>query len=97
MTKKDIINKVFENLKKKNKHIPKTQLKNIIEALFDQIIEGVAKGDKIEVRGLGTFKVRRRRSRIVVNPKTGISSFIQERYIPYFKISKTFKKALNKK
>ncbi len=59
--------------------------------------EALTRGEKIEIRGLGTFKVRRRPSRFVKDPRTGAEIFVRERYVPTFKMGKSMKNSLNSK
>lgn len=51
----------------------------------------------MEIRGFGTFKLKRKPGRFVKNPRTGIEMYIKERYVPVFKLAKSLKKELNKK
>ncbi len=90
MKKLDIVNKVAEELK-----LPKKEVKKVVDLMFEEITKAIGKGDKVEIRGLGTFKLKRRPSRFIRNPRTGVEMFIEERYVPYFKMGKLMKRALN--
>ena len=67
----------------------------IVCATFEVMKEEILNGNKIEIRGLGTFRLKRRPGRFVRNPKTGIEVYVKEKYVPYFKLAKSLKKKLN--
>ena len=63
----------------------------IVEAIFDSIVRALRGGDKIEIRGFGSFRTRERRARIGRNPKTGERVDVPAKRIPFFKPSKELK------
>lgn len=67
----------------------------IVEAIFDSIIQALHNGDKIEIRGFGSFRTRQRQSRIGRNPKTGTRVEVPAKRIPFFKPSKELKDVVN--
>src|SRR3984893_12334111 len=67
----------------------------IVETIFESIVKSLRGGDKIEIRGFGSFRTRQRRSRIGRNPKTGARVEVPAKQIPYFKPSKELKDLLN--
>src|ERR1039458_483795 len=67
----------------------------IVEAIFDSIVRSLRKGDKIEIRGFGSFRTRQRQPRIGRNPKTGARVEVPAKKIPYFKPSKELKDVVN--
>ncbi len=67
----------------------------VVDTVFDAVIEAIRKGDKIEVRGFGSFRIRERKSRIGRNPKTGAKVDIPAKRVPYFKPSKELRDRLN--
>jgi integration host factor subunit beta len=67
----------------------------IIEAIFDSIVRAVRGGDKVEIRGFGSFRTRQRRSRVGRNPKTGARVEVPAKKIPYFNLSKELKAVVN--
>jgi integration host factor subunit beta len=67
----------------------------IVEAIFDSIVRALRAGDRIEIRGLGSFGTRQRRSRVGRNPKTGARVDVPAKRIPYFKPSKEVKDLVN--
>lgn len=67
----------------------------IVEAIFDSIVRSLRTGDKIEIRGFGSFRTRKRQPRIGRNPKTGAKVDVPAKRIPYFKPSKELKDLVN--
>src|SRR5579862_8100984 len=67
----------------------------IVETIFDSIVKSLKAGDKIEIRGFGSFRTRQRKPRIGRNPKTGTRVNVPAKKIPYFKPSKELKDLVN--
>jgi integration host factor subunit beta len=67
----------------------------IVEAIFDSVVRSLKSGEKIEIRGFGSFRTRQRQSRIGRNPKTGARVEVPSKRIPYFKPSKELKDLVN--
>src|SRR5947209_17938870 len=67
----------------------------IVEAIFDSIVRSLRTGDKIEIRGFGSFRTRQRQPRVGRNPKTGTRVEVPAKKIPYFKPSKELKDVVN--
>ena len=67
----------------------------IVEAIFDSVVRSLKSGEKIEIRGFGSFRTRERQSRIGRNPKTGARVDVPAKRIPYFKPSKELKDLVN--
>lgn len=67
----------------------------IVEAIFDSVVKALHSGDKIEIRGFGSFRTRRRQPRVGRNPKTGARVEVPAKRIPYFKPSKELKDLVN--
>ena len=90
MTKADLVEEVVRvsGLSKKDAEI-------IVNSVFSSITEALHRDDKIELRGFGSFRVRRRRSRQGRNPKTGDQVAVPEKRIPYFKPGKELKDLIN--
>lgn len=90
MTKADLIEEVSRvvEMTRKDSEV-------IVEAVFDSIVRALRSGDKIEIRGFGSFRTRERQSRIGRNPKTGDRVEVPAKRIPYFKPSKELKDLVN--
>ena len=67
----------------------------IVETIFESIVKSLRAGDKIEIRGFGSFRTRQRNPRIGRNPKTGARVEVPAKKIPYFKPSKELKDLVN--
>ncbi len=90
MTKADLIEEVsrLAELTRKDSEI-------IVETIFDSVVKSLRSGDKIEIRGFGSFRTRQRKPRVGRNPKTGARVEVPAKKIPYFKPSKELKDVIN--
>ncbi len=90
MTKADLIEEVSRvvEMTRKDSEV-------IVEAIFDSVVRSLRNGDKIEIRGFGSFRTRERRPRVGRNPKTGARVEVPAKRIPYFKPSKELKDLVN--
>jgi len=67
----------------------------IVETIFESIVKSLRSGDKIEIRGFGSFRTRQRDARVGRNPKTGARVDVPPKKIPFFKPSKELKDLVN--
>lgn len=67
----------------------------IVDTIFESIVKSLRTGEKIEIRGFGSFRTRERKSRVGRNPKTGARVEVPAKRIPYFKPSKELKDVVN--
>ena len=74
----------------------KKDAEQLVEIIFDSIISTLNKGEKIELRGFGSFRVRERNARQGRNPKTGAAVKIPAKRVAYFKPGKELKEIINK-
>ena len=90
MTKADLIDEVsgLAELTRKDSEA-------IVEIIFESIVRSLRSGDKIEIRGFGSFRTRQRKSRVGRNPKTGDRVEVPAKKIPFFKPSKELKDMVN--
>jgi integration host factor subunit beta len=86
----------FEVLHKKNNHLLKADIEQSLNSIIEHISDTLVSGNRVEIRGFGTFSVKHRNQRIGRNPKTGKSIQIDKKYHPYFRSSKLLKETLNK-
>tara|TARA_B100000965_G_C19466532_1_gene702127 strand:+ start:81 stop:359 length:279 start_codon:yes stop_codon:yes gene_type:complete len=86
----------FEVLHKKNNHLLKADIEQSLNSIIEHISDTLVSGNRVEIRGFGTFSVKHRNQRIGRNPKTGKSIQINKKYHPYFRSSKLLKETLNK-
>ena len=66
-----------------------------MNTIFDSISTALARVEKVELRGFGSFRVRRRNSRRGRNPKTGSTVSVPEKRVPFFKVGKRLKELVN--
>ena len=90
LTKADLIEEVLRATE-----LPRKESETIVETIFESIIEALQKGEKIEIRGFGSFRTRQRRGRVGRNPKTGAKVEVPAKKIPFFKPSKELKDFVN--
>jgi len=90
MTKADLVEKVANEA-----DMTKKDAEQLVEIIFDSITETLNRGEKIELRGFGSFRVRERNSRKGRNPKTGSSVDIPAKRVAYFKPGKELKELIN--
>ncbi len=67
----------------------------LVEIALGSIVEALRRGEKVELRGFGSFRVREREARRGRNPKTGAEVKIPAKQIPYFKAGKELKEIIN--
>jgi integration host factor subunit beta len=75
--------------------LPKKQAEIVVNTVFESIVETLKTGEKIELRGFGSFRIRQRDSRMGRNPKTGEKVDVPAKRIPYFKPGKELRELLN--
>jgi len=91
MTKADIVDKVAIGT-----GLTKLETEAIIEGFFKTVIESLKEGRGIEIRGFGSYKVKKKNARHARNPKTGEQVEVPEHFVPTFKFSKDFKLLVNR-
>jgi integration host factor subunit beta len=92
MTKADLIEQVAQLVE-----VTRKDSEVIVETIFDSVVRALRAGDKIEIRGFGSFRTRKRQGRIGRNPKTGDRVEVPAKTIPFFKPSKELKDLVNSK
>jgi integration host factor subunit beta len=79
-----------------NPHLRVVDVELIVTTIFDQITVALARGDRVELRDFGAFRVRRRDARIGRNPRTGEVVPVDEKAVPFFKAGKELRGRLNR-
>lgn len=92
MTKSELILRLAEM----NPHLYQRDVERIVSTVFDEISGALARGDRVELRGFGSFSVKRRGPRIGRNPRTGDTVPVAEKFIPSFKTGKELRERLNR-
>ncbi len=93
MTKADLVEQITESI---GPGITKKDCALVVDGLFNAVRGALAAGERIEIRGFGTFEVRHRKSRMARNPRTGEPVEVPARMVPHFKPSKQFRKKVVK-
>lgn len=91
MTKADIVDRVANGT-----GLTKLETEAIIEGFFKTVIEALKEGKGIEIRGFGSYRIKKKNARIARNPKTGDQVNVPEHYVPTFKFSREFKEMVDK-
>jgi integration host factor subunit beta len=93
MLKSELVLKVA----KRHSELRLHEIEKIVNAILDTITEALARGDRVELRGFGTFAVKKRDARTGRNPRTGEAVPVTEKLVPAFKTGKEMRQRLNAK
>jgi DNA-binding protein HU-beta len=75
--------------------LTKVETEAVVDGFISTVINSLKEGKNIEIRGFGSFKVKKRRGRMARNPRTGEQVRVEEHYVPLFKVSKELKAIVN--
>lgn len=92
MTRRELAEKLsqrFDNLNQRDAEV-------IVKEVFNCMREALARGDRIEIRGFGSFFLKERRAREGRNPKSGTKVHVDAKRVPFFKVGKELKKRVDK-
>ena len=78
-----------------NPHLYQRDVERIVNTVFSEITEALAKGDRVELRGFGAFSVKLRDARMGRNPRTGEEVKVERKAVPFFKTGKLLRDRLN--
>lgn len=92
MTKSELI----ERLALRHPHLVATDAELAVRAILDMMVDSLKKGDRIEIRGFGSFSLSFRPPRIGRNPKTGEKVGVEGKFVPHFKAGKELRDRVNK-
>jgi len=91
MTKSELI----EQVASKVNNFSRKDIEVIVDTLFDSMSDSLSKGDKVEIRGFGSFKIKERDGRQGRNPKSGENIYIDSKRVPFFKAGKEIRERIN--
>lgn len=91
MNKSDLILQLMDKLR----NLSKREVEMIVETIFEEMANTLRAGNRIEIRGFGSFEVREREPRQGRNPKTGASVYVTKRRVPFFKVGKELRDRVN--
>ena len=90
MNKFDLMNRLAEE-----KGFSLSTAKEIIDMFFDDMTKTLIKGDRVEIRGFGTFKVKAYKGCTGRNPKTGVKTEVKAKRLPFFKVGKELRERVD--
>ena len=93
MIRSELIQKIADE----NPHLYQRDVERIVNTIFEEIIDAISDGNRVELRGFGAFSVKARGARIGRNPRTGASVQVDEKHVPFFKTGKLLRDRLNGK
>tara|TARA_B100001094_G_scaffold71438_1_gene67759 strand:- start:152 stop:430 length:279 start_codon:yes stop_codon:yes gene_type:complete len=92
MIKSELVQKISEE----NPHLFQRDVERLVNTIFNEIIDAMSSGRRIELRGFGAFSVKHRNPRLGRNPRTGKSVQVEGKIVPFFKPGKLMRDKLNK-
>ena len=90
-----IKSELIKRISSQNPHLYTRDIENIINAIFDEIVKALGRGDRVELRGFGAFSGKIRGARKGRNPKTGAEVQVAQKVIAFFKTGKEMRARLN--
>jgi integration host factor subunit beta len=90
MTKSDLIERLCQEQK-----LPKGKAELLVNTIFDCLEQALRRGERIEIRGFGSFEIREYKAYRGRNPKTGVPVSVREKRLPFFKVGKELKERVN--
>ena len=90
MTKADIVDVIASAT-----GLTKVETEAVVDGFITTVIGAMRDGRNIEIRGFGSFKVKKRKGRVARNPRTGAQVIVDEHFVPTFKVSKEMKQIVN--
>ncbi len=92
MTKAELVEQVANQI-----NLTKKQTEVIVNTVFQSITDSLAEGNKVELRGVGSFRIRERNSRVGRNPKSGEKVEVPTKKVPFFKAGKELRAIVDEK
>ena len=91
MIKSELIQKIAAT----NRHLNHRDIERIVNVVFKEIVEALARGNRVDLRDFGAFTVKHRAPRIGRNPRTGVAVSVAEKFVPFFKTGKDLRERVN--
>ena len=92
MIRSELVQKIADE----NPHLYQKDVERIVGTIFDEIINAMAAGERVELRGFGAFSVKKRKARLGRNPRTGEAVDVGEKHVAFFKTGKLLRDRLNR-
>ena len=93
MIRSELIQKVADE----NPHLYQRDVEKIVNTIFEEVIQALSDGNRVELRGFGAFSVKQRDARTGRNPRTGEAVEVEEKHVQFFKAGKLLRDRLNGK
>jgi integration host factor subunit beta len=90
ITKSELIDQVADKLR-----LPKARAEQIVDTIFDSMVNALKQGEGIEIRGFGSFTVREYKGYEGRNPRTGEAVKVAQKRLPFFKVGKELRERVN--
>ena len=90
-----IRSELIQTIADDNPHLFQRDVERIVNAIFEEITNAMARGERVELRGFGAFSVKQRDARVGRNPRTGESVNVVAKSVPFFKTGKLLRDRLN--
>jgi integration host factor subunit beta len=91
-----IKSQLTQRISSQNPHLYQHDIEKIVSAIFEEIVEALRRGDRVELRGFGVFSAKLRGARQGRNPRTGVVVSVAKKAYPYFKTGKEMRARLNR-
>ena len=89
-----IKSELIERIAARNPHLYQRDVEHIVNAILEEVVAALSRGDRVELRGFGAFSVKNRPARTGRNPRTGEQVVVSEKYVPFFKTGKDMRDRL---
>jgi integration host factor subunit beta len=90
-----IKSELIKRISSQNPHLFERDIEKVVSAIFDQIVEALRRGDRVELRDFGVFSAKLREARTGRNPRTGVAVSVGKKAYPFFKTGKEMRARLN--
>lgn len=90
MTRSDLIARIAQR-----RGLFQRDVERVVSAVFEEVTDALASGDRVELRGFGAFSVKERDARTGRNPRTGEAVSVEAKSVPFFKTGKQLRERLN--
>jgi integration host factor subunit beta len=85
---------LIHRISSQNPHLYQRDVEKVLNALLDQIVRAMARGDRVELRDFGVFSTKLRKARTGRNPRTGVAVSVAQKAVPSFKAAKEMRERL---
>ncbi|MEK9733297.1 MAG: integration host factor subunit beta [Paracoccaceae bacterium] len=90
-----IRSELIQTIADQNPHLFQRDVERIVNTIFEEITDAMARGERVELRGFGAFSVKKRDARVGRNPRTGEAVDVDAKGVPFFKTGKLLRDRLN--